>query len=163
MGTSIGLLALNSFILTSLDTATRIARYQFQELSGNRVDRYTATAVGVAIALVLLFWKTGNTPAWLLIWPVFGAANQLVAAMALLAIGTWVIRCLHKPANFIMIPMLFMLVTTFAGLGLLIKDNLTKQPLLAVISAVLLIMAFFLVKMAWAAINKPTDDLCKVD
>ena len=163
VGTSIGLLALNSFILTSLDTATRIARYQFQELSGNRVDRYTATAVGVAIALVLLFWKTGNTPAWLLIWPVFGAANQLVAAMALLAIGTWVIRCLHKPANFIMIPMLFMLVTTFAGLGLLIKDNLTKQPLLAVISAVLLIMAFFLVKMAWAAINKPTDDLCKVD
>jgi hypothetical protein len=56
-----------------------------------------------------------------------------------------------------------MLVTTFAGLGLLIKDNLTKQPLLSVISAVLLIMAFFLVKMAWSAINKPTDDLCKVD
>ena len=163
VGTSIGLLALNSFILTSLDTATRIARYQFQELTGNRVDRYTATGVGVAIALVLLFWKTGNVPAWQLIWPVFGAANQLVAAMALLAIGTWVIRCLQKPAKFIMIPMVFMLVTTFAGLGLLIKDNLTKQPLLSIISAVLLVMAFFLVKMAWGAINKPSDDLCKVD
>ena len=62
-----------------------------------------------------------------------------------------------------MIPMLFMLITTFAGLGLLIKDNLTKQPLLAVISAILLVMAFFLVKMAWSAINKPTENLCKVD
>lgn len=163
VGTSLGLLALNSFLLTSLDTATRIARYQFQELTGNRLDKYSATAVGVAIALVLLFWKTGNTPAWVLIWPVFGAANQLVAAMALLAIGVWVIRCLKKPANFIMIPMLFMLITTFAGLGLLIVDNLNKQPLLAVISAILLIMAFVLVKMAWGALNKPTDDLCKVD
>ena len=163
VGTSLGLLALNSFLLTSLDTATRIARYQFQELTGNRLDKYSATAVGVAIALVLLFWKTGNTPAWVLIWPVFGAANQLVAAMALLAIGVWVIRCLKKPANFIMIPMLFMLITTFAGLGLLIVDNLKKQPLLAIISAILLIMAFVLVKMAWGALNKPTDDLCKVD
>ena len=163
VGTSLGLLALNSFLLTSLDTATRIARYQFQELTGNRIDKYSATAVGVAIALVLLFWKTGNTPAWALIWPVFGAANQLVAAMALLAIGVWVIRCLNKPANFIMIPMLFMLFTTFAGLGLLIVDNLKKQPLLAAISVILLVMAVVLCKMAWGAINKPTDNLCKTE
>lgn len=163
VGTSLGLLALNSFLLTSLDTATRIARYQFQELTGNRIDRYSATLVGVVIALVLLYWKTGNVPAWALIWPVFGAANQLVAAMALLAIGVWVIRCLKKPAGFLMYPMGFMLITTFAGLFLLIKDNLTKQPLLAVISVVLLVMAVFLVKMAWGAINKPSDDLCKME
>ena len=49
VGMSLGLLAINSFLLTSLDTATRLARYQLQELTGMRLDRYTATAVGVAL------------------------------------------------------------------------------------------------------------------
>jgi len=153
IGTSLGLLALNSFILTSLDTATRLARYQLQEFTDMKVDRYTATAIGVAVAAVLVFMKTGGKPAWQLIWPVFGASNQLVAALALLAIGVWIIKGLKKSANFVMIPMVFMLVTTIAALFLLIKDNLSNL-ILSGISVVLLLLAVMLVKEAWTALKK---------
>jgi len=153
IGTSLGLLALNSFILTSLDTATRLARYQLQEFTDMKVDRYTATAIGVAVAGVLVFMKTGGKPAWQLIWPVFGASNQLVAALALLAVGVWIIKGLKKSANFVMIPMVFMLVTTIAALFLLIKDNLSNL-ILSGISVVLLLLAVMLVKEAWAALKK---------
>jgi carbon starvation protein len=152
IGMSLGLLALNSFILTSLDTATRLARYQFQEFFNMKVDRYTATAVGVALALVLIFWKTGDKPVWQLVWPVFGASNQLVAAMALLAIGVWVIRGLKKPAKFIMIPMAFMLITTLVALVLLIKTNI-NNPLLSGIAVLLLILAGLLMKEAWSVLT----------
>ncbi|MBL3592823.1 MAG: carbon starvation protein A [Synergistaceae bacterium] len=153
IGTSLGLLALNSFLLTSLDTATRLSRYQLQELTGMRLDRYTATAVGVALAMVLLFYKTGNKPAWALIWPVFGASNQLVAALALLAVAVWVTKGLKKNATFLMLPMWFMLVTTVAALFLLIKANL-KNPLLSGISVILLVLAVLLVKEALDALKR---------
>ncbi|NCC57594.1 MAG: hypothetical protein EOM17_08200, partial [Synergistales bacterium] len=156
IGTSMGLLALNSFLLTSLDTATRLARYQLQELTGMKLDRYTATIVGVALAMVLLFYKTGGKPAWALIWPVFGAANQLVAALALLAIGVWITKGLKKDAKFVMIPMVFMLVTTVAALFLLIKANLNNL-LLSGMSVVLLVLAIMLVKEAWDVLK--SDDL----
>ena len=54
LGMSLGLLAINSFLLTTLDTSTRLARYQLQELTNMRLDRYTATVIGVAGALALL-------------------------------------------------------------------------------------------------------------
>lgn len=152
IGTSLGLLALNSFLLTSLDTATRLARYQLQEFTNMKLDRYTATAVGVFFAVVLLFYKAGDVPAWKLIWPVFGASNQLVAALALLAIGVWVAKDLKKDNRFVMYPMGFMLVTTIAALGYLIKANL-HNPLLTGLSALLLILAFLLVREARHALK----------
>jgi len=153
VGASLGLLALNSFILTSLDTATRLARYQFQEFFNMKVDRFTATAVGVAVAIGLIFWKTGNKPVWSIIWPVFGASNQLVAGLSLMAVGVWVKKGLKRSNQFIMIPMAFMLVTTVAALILLIKSNLSN-PIIGVISLFLLILAVLLVKEAWAVLAK---------
>jgi carbon starvation protein len=156
VGTSLGLLALNSFILTSLDTATRLARYQLQEFFDMKLDRYSATAIGVAVAIGLIFWKTGNKPAWALIWPVFGASNQLVAALSLMTIGVWVMRGLKKSATFVMVPMAFMLVTTVAALFLLIKANLTN-PIICGISVLLLILAALLVKETWSVLGKKDD------
>jgi carbon starvation protein len=153
VGTSLGLLALNSFILTSLDTATRLARYQLQEFTDMKLDRYTATAVSVGAALALVFYRTGGKPAWQLIWPVFGASNQLVAALALLAVGVWVKNGLGKNANFLLIPMAFMFVTTVAALLILIRakwDNL----LLAGISTVLLVLALLMLREGWAALRR---------
>ncbi len=71
VGTALGLLALNSFILTSLDTATRLARYQLQEFTGMSLNKYLATAISVGVALALIFVKTGKVAAWQMIWPVF--------------------------------------------------------------------------------------------
>ena len=87
VGIAMGALAINSFILTSLDTATRLTRYQIQELSNYKIDKYTATIVAVVGAVALLKVKTTTAtgaviPASAAIWPIFGSANQLVAALA---------------------------------------------------------------------------------
>lgn len=156
LGKSLGLLAINGFILTSLDTATRLGRYQLQEIVNNKIDRYSATAVGVAASMALLFIRSGDTPAWKLIWPVFGASNQLVAALALLAISVWVIKGLKKGAMFLMLPMCFMMVTTVAALVLLIVTNWAKSNYLLVgIGTVLLVLAMLLVIEAVRALRAP--------
>jgi len=156
LGQSLGLLAINSFILTSLDTATRLGRYQLQELSNYKLDRYSATIVGVVAAAVLLFVRSGEVPAWKLIWPVFGASNQLVAALALLAIGVWVIKGLKKSAAFLMLPMAFMLLTTLAALVLLVAENwVNANYLLVGVGVVLFLLAILLVAEAVRALRAP--------
>ena len=162
IGKSLGLLALNSFLLTSLDTATRLTRYQIQELFNMKVDRYTATIVAVAAAMGLLLTKTRTAtgaviPTWAAIWPVFGAANQLVGALVLLALAVWVARGLKKPNSWLMLPMWFMLVTTVAALGLMIKDNLigVEHPnwVLGGMSIALLVLALLMVLQSFKALR----------
>jgi carbon starvation protein len=118
-----------------------------------KIDKYTATVIAVAGGMALLLTKahgpTGNViPAWAAIWPIFGASNQLVAALALLTIGVWVGKALKKDNRFVMYPMWFMLVTTVAALGFLIKDNLAYEHpnyILVVPSIVLLVLAILMV------------------
>lgn len=166
IGKSLGLLALNSFLLTSLDTATRLTRYQIQELFNMKVDRYTATVVAVAAAMGLLLTKTHTStgtviPTWQAIWPVFGAANQLVGALVLLALAVWVARALKKPIQWLMIPMWFMLTTTVAALVLMIKDNLigVQYPnwILGGMAIALLILALLMVIQAFGALSRKND------
>ncbi len=153
LGTAIGLLALNSFILTSLDTATRLARYQLQEFTGMSLNKYLATGISVGVALALIFYKAGNVAAWQLIWPIFGASNQLVAAIGLMALGVWVIRALHKKATFIMYPMYFMLVTTIVALVQMLLNPKTNIIVLGV-DALLLVLTILLLKEAYNALHK---------
>lgn len=157
VGTSLGLLAINSFILTSLDTATRLGRYQMQELTNMKLDRFSATGIGVACSMALLFIKSGNTPAWKIIWPVFGAANQLVAALALLTLIVWISKGLRKNASFLQLPMYFMLITTLAALVLLLVSNLKKSIPLVVFAVVLIVLAILLVIEARRALNRPVS------
>ncbi len=163
LGKTLGLLAVNSFILTTLDTATRLSRYQLQELSNMRLDRYTATIIGVAVAVALLFFKTGDTPAWKVIWPIFGASNQLVAAMALLTLVVWVTKGLRKSAAFLRYPMYFMIATTFAALILLVvgqfRGNTThpNYPLVGIAIA-LLVLAVMLMVEAYRALKRPLSE-----
>jgi len=78
-------LAVSAFALTSLDTATRLARFMFQEYFEDKqkdkkplliTNRYVSTAITVAFGAALTF--SGQTMS---IWPVFGSANQLLAAL----------------------------------------------------------------------------------
>ena len=162
LGTRLGAIAVNTFLLTSLDTATRLARYQIQEITNYKVNKYLATIIAVAIALVLVYVKAkgpdGNPiPAWQVIWPVFGASNQLVAALAILGIAMWIIRGLKKKATFLLIPFWFMLVTSMAGIVIEIKATLMSghpNYILAVISALLLVLALLMTKEGFAALNR---------
>lgn len=162
IGTRLGAIAVNTFLLTSLDTATRLARYQIQEITDYKTNKYVATIIAVAIALVLVYFKTQGAdgkpiPAWQIIWPVFGASNQLVAALAILGVAMWIIRGLKKKATFLLIPFWFMLVTSMAGIVIEIRATLASGSpnyILAVISVVLLILALLMTKEGLAALGR---------
>jgi len=80
-----------SFAGTTLDTATRIQRYVIGEL-GNSIklpalnDRWTGTAIAVGTALILAFATGADGKGALKLWPLFGAVNQTLAALALIII-----------------------------------------------------------------------------
>jgi len=147
---SFGMFAINTFILTSLDTATRLARYQLEELSLGKINKYLATIIPVASSLILVFMKTGSVPVWKMIWPVFGSVNQLTAGLALLGLTAFIIKGLKKKALFTAIPMVLMMTTTIAALFMLSVNNFKINTLpLVIVSIVLIIFALALALEAY--------------
>lgn len=124
-GTVFGILMVEGFVITSLDTAVRLNRYLFEELWRvvfPRAPRFFHSfwfnsGLSVAIMLFLAF-----TNAYITIWPIFGTANQLLAALALIAITAW-LMLYKKPAWFTFIPAVFMLVTTVFSLLMLLMTK----------------------------------------
>jgi len=162
LGVRLGMIAVNTFLLTSLDTSNRLCRYQIQELSNKKIGLFAASLIPIILALALVYVKTTGAngkivAAWAVIWPVFGASNQLVAAIALLAIGVWVIRGLKKGGKFLMIPFWFMIFTSVFALIIGIYEEFAVKPkpnyLLSGISAILIILAVLLVKEGLQAIK----------
>ena len=125
-------LTYSAFCLTSLDTATRLARFMFQEFwlepgqtvkdvdSGWKktlVNPYVATAITVVIGIAL--GMTGYAK----IWGLFGAANQLLAGLGLLAVATW-LGNIGRNNKMFLFPMAFMMVVTICSLILTVKDQI---------------------------------------
>ena len=152
---SLLILAVSAFCLTSLDTATRLARYMFQEfwlnpgedvasVTGFRailVKPIVATLITVVLGIFLGLNGYAN------IWALFGAANQLLAALGLMAVATWLGQ-IGKNNKMFFIPMFFMLIVTICSLLLTIKTNLGaigaegagSWPIVRLVLAVLLIV-----------------------
>ncbi|HXV28207.1 MAG TPA: carbon starvation CstA family protein, partial [bacterium] len=107
-GISFAVLALNAFILTTLDTATRITRYITSEVFGIR-NKYLSTFLVVGASALLAV--SGR---WNLLWPAFGASNQLIAGVTLMTASCWL---LNRGKSFWMtlVPSLLMLLTTIAA------------------------------------------------
>ena len=142
MGTLIGIITIKTFIMTTLDSATRIGRYVSEELFGDILpgkffrNRFVSTIIIVVFAGYLALWS------WQSIWPVFGAANQLVAALALMVVTVLLLR-LGKPAKYTFYPAIFMLITTIGALAYQIIWVFlpVSNWLLAGIGVVLIILA----------------------
>jgi carbon starvation protein len=135
-GSAFAVLILNAFIFTTLDTATRIARYLTQELFRLK-NRYIATLVVVSLSGWL-----GLSGEWNQIWPIFGAANQLIAALALIVATSWFLST-RKPVIYTIIPTVFMILTAIAALILKIFEySKDRNLLLTLIAAVLMVLAF---------------------
>ncbi len=136
-GTMIGVVILNAFILTTLDTATRITRYIFEELTSIK-NRWVSTSIVIVLAGSLAWGGR-----WRIIWPTFGASNQLVATLALFVTACWL---LSKNKSFwvALVPGILMLATTLTALALqILKYFRTGQYLLLAISALLIILACY--------------------
>jgi len=119
-------MAVSAFALTSLDTATRIGRFAFQEffrsdkqsaVSNFLTNRFIATFLTLLPGAVLAL--TGTYQA---IWPIFGSANQLLAALALLATSVW-LQVKQKKNGFLRYPMYFMFAVTLTALLFLIYQK----------------------------------------
>ena len=111
----IAVLALNTFVLTTLDTAVRITRFILQESLGRKVVLFQGKYV-CTVTTVFLAYLIGASEGWQKIWPIFGATNQLIAAVALFVTATW-LMAVKKPTGYALYPALFMVVTTIGALG----------------------------------------------
>lgn len=129
---SLLVLTYSAFCLTSLDTATRLARFMFQEFwlepgqtpkdikegwKKVMVNPYFATILTVVLGILL--GMTGYAK----IWGLFGAANQLLAGIGLLAVATWLGNA-GKNNKMFLIPMAFMIVVTICSLALTVKNQI---------------------------------------
>ena len=125
-------LTYSAFCLTSLDTATRLARFMFQEFwlepgqtpkditegwKKVMVNPYFATILTVVLGVIL--GMTGYAK----IWGLFGAANQLLAGIGLLAVATWLGNA-GKNNKMFLAPMAFMIVVTICSLALTVKNQI---------------------------------------
>lgn len=111
-----------SFAGTTLDTATRLQRYVIAELaSGSRMtfaaNKYVATAIAVVSAAVLAFVTGADGKGALELWPMFGGVNQLLAALALLALTNYLREKGGKAYLVTAIPCVFMVFMTLWSVG----------------------------------------------
>ncbi len=133
-----------AFAATSLDTGARIQRLVIAELAeayGVRglTNRYAAGALGISLALVLALTQAGGKGG-LILWPLFGTTNQLVAGVTLLVVSVW-LRRQGRPHLYTLVPMLLVAAATIAAMLGELRSyfaNFADQWLLALMGAIIL-------------------------
>ncbi|MCW8127351.1 carbon starvation protein A [Microbulbifer halophilus] len=119
------------FAGTTMDTGLRLQRYIFQEWGEiykiNWMHRpLPATLLAVGCCVLLAFGAGGaDGSGGLLIWPLFGTTNQLLAGLTLLVVTVMLVR-LGRPTIFTLAPLIFLLVMTLAALLLQLKEFFEK-------------------------------------
>jgi carbon starvation protein len=163
-----------SFAGTTLDTATRIQRYVISELSDTfKVkalgNKYVATLIAVGSAGALAFGAGASGTGALTLWPMFGAVNQLLAALALLLVTIYLKRRGTWGYLLTLFPCLFMLVLTVWAM---VSNEITfitnpkgfapvKQWTLIVVNGLTLLMALALAVESFITVARPKE--CKIE
>ncbi|MFH2034468.1 MAG: carbon starvation CstA family protein [Candidatus Margulisiibacteriota bacterium] len=151
-GSILGILMVEGFVITSLDTAVRLNRYLFEELWSTLFKHppklLKSYLFNSGLSVVIMFYL-GYTNAYITIWPIFGTANQLLAALTLIAVSAWLMMR-GKKMWFAVIPAILMLTTTLISLLLLLFNKYLPQGNIALISAdiLLLLLSFGLTAKA---------------
>ena len=109
-----------SFALTTLDSATRLLRYNLEEIGRTLgqpwlTNRYVASLGAVGSIMVFAFLKVGGRPAGIVLWELFGTTNQLLGGLALLTVSVWLAR-LKRPTRPVLVPMAFMFAMTLTAM-----------------------------------------------
>ncbi len=157
-GTVFGILLLEGFVVTTLDVAVRLNRYLLEELWKMvfktppqwLLNPWVNTALAASVMYALSRWNVLPV-----LWRVFGSANQMMAAMALLVIAVWM-RDHGRKFLFALIPSAFMFVTTLTSTALSLRQNFQQQnwPLFLA-CLILLVLALGTIVLAVRALRRP--------
>ncbi len=127
-----GLLCFATFVFDTLDACTRLARYVLMEITGwkGKAGVVAATALTLVLPLIVVSLPPAEVngqqlPIWRVFWNLFGTSNQLLAALALLAVTVW-LRHLGKAVWYTLGPTLLMLAMTTWSLGLSMSVHLDR-------------------------------------
>lgn len=129
LGATFATLAVSTFLLTTLDTCTRLTRFLVEELFNWRSasSRYLGTAMVLLLPAACAFGTytdpQGNVlPVWKAIWPLFGSTNQLLAALALI---TFVVFLKHRRIAyaFVLLPAIIMAVMPISALTMMVVQH----------------------------------------
>lgn len=159
LGTTFISLIVVSYALTSLDSATRLLRYNIEEISETvGVDvlknRYASSVAAVAAIGFFAFYEVDGESAGLALWALFGTTNQLMAGLALMAITLYLLMR-NKPWYVVGIPMIAMLGTTITAMVGNTREFVDGGDwLLASVGSVLLLLAVWLVVESALAIRR---------
>lgn len=152
-------LSVSAFALTTLDTATRLARFIFQEFFEKNdgvgeqpilTNKWASTTITVIIAFAFAL------KGYQLIWPIFGSANQLLAGLALLGVAGW-LKSKNRNYKMIIAPMFFMFAATLTALIVETKNYFGKATvdggasnwIMTILPIVLFILALILMKIGF--------------
>ena len=138
-----------SFALTTLDSATRLLRYNIEEISetiGLRVfeDRYVSSGAAVLVIAMFAFYEVEGKPAALALWTLFGTTNQLLAGLTLL-VATLYLKQRGRPTVYTGIPCVFILGNTLvAMIENLLEFGQRGQTLLLMVGGALFFIALWI-------------------
>lgn len=145
LGTVMGILIVEGFLITTLDSAVRLNRYLFEELWRSLTPNPPAVMkkfwFNSGLSVVLMF-VLAQSQGWKYIWPVFGATNQLLAALTLIAATVWLHRA-GRRSWYTLAPAILMMATTIAALSYQLVTHYwpQKNVMLAIMSILLLALA----------------------
>ena len=160
-GTVFGILLLEGFVVTTLDVAVRLNRYLLEELwkmlfqkpSAWLLNPWFNTALAAGGMYALSRWNVLPV-----LWRVFGSANQMMAAMALLVITVWM-RSHGRSYRFALIPCVFMFMTTLTSTCITLRLNYQQKnwPLFAA-CLVLLVLAAGMISLAVKRVSSTASE-----
>ncbi len=167
IGTVFAGLWISAYALTTLDTGTRLARFIWSELfeeiipegssaRGALTNRWVASFIAAAIGIGLA--ATGN---WTIIWPAFGGANQMLAAIALMTAGLWVrnvLRIKGAMSYLVLVPALFLWVTVTLAYIWFVAVVIPSPPVYAIV-IIELLLAFMLLYEFGKAVREEVPEV----
>ena len=159
LGAEFAMLAISTFLLTTLDTCTRLTRFLIEELFSwrNEASRYFGTAIALVLPCLLVFQQFPGAdgtlqPAWKAIWPLFGATNQLLAALALLTFVVF-LKASKVGYGFALLPAVVMIVMPMTALALMVQ-KFGISTLLGGTAAAMFLLGMFLMVTSWRRLTR---------
>ncbi|MGO2586158.1 MAG: carbon starvation CstA family protein, partial [Brachybacterium tyrofermentans] len=154
------------FAATTMDTGVRLQRFVVQEIAqvvGVKLGTAVATAIVLVVCLALTFSAGADGSGGMLIWPLFGTTNQILAGLTLAILAVMLMRK-RRPVLPIVIPLVFVLFVSVYALIIQLGDFLAAGNwLLLVLDVIILIAAVWVIVESAVALNRARKDEPELD